>query len=147
MKACDRCSAPFRGKRPTSRFCSRACASLWWAAQVRAAVVERFWQKVERADGDACWEWRASVTPGTGYGAFGVGGVVVGAHRFVWELERGAIPDGFCVLHRCDNRRCVRIDHLFLGTRADNVADMDTKGRRRWRALSGDAWHAARRAQ
>jgi HNH endonuclease len=50
-------------------------------------------------------------------------------HRWVWEQVNGPIPDGRCVLHRCDNPPCFRLDHLWLGSKADNAADRDTKGR------------------
>ena len=51
------------------------------------------------------------------------------AHRVSWEYHFNAIPQGLCVLHRCDNPLCVRASHLFLGTRADNMADKMRKGR------------------
>lgn len=51
------------------------------------------------------------------------------AHRATWECERGPIPEGMQVLHRCDNPPCRNIDHLFLGTNAENAADRDAKGR------------------
>ena len=59
------------------------------------------------------------------------------AHRISWQLARGLIPKGQRVLHRCDVRHCVNPDHLFLGTQADNVADMVAKGRNRSPGLPG----------
>jgi hypothetical protein len=105
---------------------------------------ERFWAKVEKTD--ECWNWTAALDR-KGYGHFGIsftdrpriGGrlqrSMASAHRISYIQHFGAIPvgDGFhgvCVLHRCDNPRCVRPDHLFIGTNRDNVRDMDAKGRR-----------------
>lgn len=91
-------------------------------------VEERFWTKVQRGDG--CWEWTGKERV-KGYGRFRPGSTQpkVLAHRFAYELLCGPIPDGLQVLHRCDNPLCVRPDHLFPGTNADNVADKVSKGR------------------
>jgi len=51
-------------------------------------------------------------------------------HRIAWEMHNGSIPDGVLVLHKCDTPSCVRVDHLFLGTDADNARDRDRKRRR-----------------
>lgn len=53
----------------------------------------------------------------------------VGVHRVAWTLTHGPIPDGLVVCHRCDVPNCINIEHLFLGTMADNNADRDQKGR------------------
>jgi hypothetical protein len=93
------------------------------------ALRERFDRKVLVSDG--CWEWQAG-RGWFGYGQFGVtGSTTIGAHRVAWILAHGPIPDGYHVLHRCDTPPCVRIDHLFLGTNADNIADKTRKGRAR----------------
>lgn len=51
------------------------------------------------------------------------------AHRIAWADENGVIPRGLSVLHRCDVRNCINLDHLFIGTQQDNIADMIAKGR------------------
>lgn len=88
----------------------------------------RFWSKVKKSE-DGCWDWTGSLNHGYGQLSRGRGVSPYSAHRLSYELTYGAIPEGLHVLHRCDNRRCVRPSHLFLGSQADNNADMRAKGR------------------
>jgi hypothetical protein len=97
--------------------------------------VERFFSRTKRADDirpgmeSPCLEWTASLT--RGYGKFYMYGKSVRAHRVAWKIVYGNITDGLHVLHKCDNPICVDANHLFLGTDADNMADMIAKGRDR----------------
>lgn len=90
----------------------------------------RFFEKVDRSGGpDACHLWQAAIYKGQGYGKFGWNYRSEYAHRAAWLLAGKVIPAGMCVLHRCDNRLCVNVRHLFLGTKKDNTLDMILKGR------------------
>lgn len=94
------------------------------------STAERFWARVDKS-GD-CWVWTGPVN-GSGYGSLTVRGPRRPwmAHRYAYHIAVGPIPSGLNVLHRCDNRRCVRPDHLWVGTQSDNMRDCVSKGRDR----------------
>ena len=104
---------------------------------------DRFWSKVfPGPTPGSCWVWHGP-TDGHGYGMFYVSKVGTRrAHRVAFESIHGPVPDGTVFLHKCDNPPCVRPDHLRMGTRAENNADRDTKGRH-W-SHAGEAHHAAK---
>lgn len=84
-----------------------------------------FWATVFKTS--TCWLWAGGRS--RGYGMVRWRGEHIGAHVAAYRLTRGPVPEGMEVCHTCDVRRCVRPDHLFPGTRSDNMVDMVTKGR------------------
>lgn len=93
----------------------------------------RFWKKVDKDiseiyyNGTKCWEWQKGRI--SGYGCSKIEGHVILSHRVSWILSNGDIENDLCILHRCDNRKCVNPDHLFIGTKGDNNRDRENKGR------------------
>ena len=92
------------------------------SAKVDTTGSDTFW------NGTRCHVWTGWLMP-NGYGQINKGGKAVLVHRVAWEVAGGEIPQGTFVLHRCDNRKCVNPQHLFLGSFQDNMDDMVAKRR------------------
>lgn len=110
--------------------------ALHFNKSLKMSLSERYWRQVDK-DGPTirpelgpCWKWMGAVTS-KGYGVTGEGGKNIIASRASWIVNRGPIPNGKFVLHRCDNPPCTNPEHLFLGTKGDNWRDALQKGRRK----------------
>jgi hypothetical protein len=93
-------------------------------------ILDRFWSRVDKKGPKECWEWEGSLTS-NGYGELRIIRThSPRCHRLAWVIQYNAlIPKGLHVCHRCDNKACCNVDHLFLGTNATNMYDRDLKGR------------------
>ena len=90
--------------------------------------IQRFWSYVQIKDLFECWNWTGATTNG-GYGVMNIRQKIIRATRISYELNIGTIPDGFDILHKCDNPSCVNPSHLFLGNDITNSKDKVNKSR------------------
>jgi hypothetical protein len=140
---------------PRRKFCSKRCKILGQRGvsvpKGTQTIEERFWKHVQKSE-NGCWLWTGYRQKQTGYGLFGIGSRVDGtkrpvlAHRWIYEHIHGPLPGPHVkVCHQCDNPPCVRDEHMFSGTQAENIADMIAKGRRRSKLSKEDASEIRRR--
>ena len=127
MLICQHCNSNFKSQNRNSKqkFCSRECFEQSIRKNYLARRIQEFWTYVDKS-GD-CWLWTGGLSHG--YGRISFDCKDVRAHRFSWIIHFGDIQPGLYVCHKCDNPRCVRPDHLFLGTASDNMRDCANKGR------------------
>ena len=132
-KPCEHCGVIFRlrdrkfeslSRFATRKFCSAKCHNL---SRGFDGKPELFWNKLV-ATQSGCLEWTGDKYR-SGYGRVWRNGKNARAHRYAYELAKGAIPEGLMVLHSCDNRPCCNPDHLRVGTAKDNMADAIARGR------------------
>jgi hypothetical protein len=122
---CEQCGSEFEKTNNANRYCSTEC---------------RFWSKVDKRGPDECWPWLGAKGP-TGHGSFRIDarrdGMHGNAHRAAYEIANG-VPlseikrkkwGELYVCHTCDNPSCVNPKHLYLGSHASNMKDMNDRGR------------------
>jgi hypothetical protein len=101
----------------------------------RQNTAESFWDHVDHADPDCCWEWQ-KCKDRAGYGITNFNRKKAYSHRVAYMLAIGPIPDGLFVCHHCDNPGCCNPNHFFLGTVLDNTRDAANKGLMRHDAIT-----------
>ena len=113
----------------------------WTRCRLHEYITYTVWRWYNEQMKD-CIEWTGSRTT-RGYGQRRANGQRIYVHRWAWQQVNGPIPPGYLILHRCDNPPCYNVNHLFIGTQADNMADAQRKGKRPT-SKHGTPWHYSR---
>ena len=155
MKSCENCGSQMF-KRPKDSaaqwqnraFCSFKCSN---SGKETKPPHIRFWEKVNRRDGNRCWLWTGAVDD-NGYGKLSHGGRSckqdIKAHRLSYEMHYGPISEGMNICHVCDTPACVNPRHLYEGTQKENMNDASFRGRLNPKSMNNlrpgaPGWHGA----
>jgi hypothetical protein len=127
FKNCGYCNKSFEVNQKNEKiFCSLLCSNKSRSKTPKQSIEQK---TIRNANG--CLDFTGPIKNG-GYGRVAIGnGKYQPAHRISWKIHHGEIPEGMCVLHKCDRPICCEISHLFLGTQRENIADMMAKKRNR----------------
>lgn len=90
--------------------------------------IKLFWTHIDKLGELDCWNWTGKKTR-DGYGSIHWNSKSYSSHRVSFEISTGESPDGFEIMHSCDNKSCCNPNHLRKGTHIENMQDMINKGR------------------
>jgi predicted XRE-type DNA-binding protein len=133
--------------KPTKQlgFCSKHSSQIARRGSIQPDLtpIEKFWSKVEKGETGECWNWKA------GLSSKGYGGIKIKYHGITWNYAHklsfylafgvNAAQYGLVIRHKCDNPKCVNPDHLLMGTKKENTADMLERKRNAFGEKSGTA--------